>query len=240
MQHDESLQTDVMRFMAIIAFCLIAILALVRNVEESESSAPPVSKPEISVPDITPAPVSEPQKRLPVQRSVNPLPVPGRVVVVKRAPAPVPAPQVKPPEQSITQPPMVAASPPLEQQEPPPVLQDQPDEEKGLSLRFASDRDFLRLLAKRSIDLYAFNDTTILKLSDMTFSESAAPGRLYELMPQTIPGMVTNGLPDSIDQPYNWGIRIPSGMEQQIRRFVDADAAGELIIDRYGDINHVP
>ena len=34
---DDGLQTDVMRFMAIIAFCLVAVLALVKDVVQERS-----------------------------------------------------------------------------------------------------------------------------------------------------------------------------------------------------------
>mgnify|MGYP000026473340 CR=1 FL=1 len=46
----ELLQADVMRFMAIIAFCLIAILALVRNVEAPPPEAPPAPPPSTMTP----------------------------------------------------------------------------------------------------------------------------------------------------------------------------------------------
>ena len=43
---NESLQADVMRFMAIIAFCLVAILALVRGTEPVEPAPPVAAEPE--------------------------------------------------------------------------------------------------------------------------------------------------------------------------------------------------
>ena len=61
---DASLQTDVMRFMAIVAFCLIAILAVVRNIEApavSETIEPVVSTVQVAPTDqvrsTAPAPI---------------------------------------------------------------------------------------------------------------------------------------------------------------------------------------
>jgi hypothetical protein len=59
----DGLQTDVMRFMAIIAFCLIAVLALVKNAEPAVDPrpAPSVQQPvgmaqasELAAPEVEP------------------------------------------------------------------------------------------------------------------------------------------------------------------------------------------
>ena len=64
---DDGLQTDVMRFMAIIAFCLVAVLALVRDMDVTETPAAETSKnaattePEAAQPE-----ASEPETQQPV------------------------------------------------------------------------------------------------------------------------------------------------------------------------------
>ena len=60
----EGLQADVMRFMAIIAFCLVAIMALVRDV------SPPTAE-TTSVPETVPAPKAIPVPTvIPVPKAV--------------------------------------------------------------------------------------------------------------------------------------------------------------------------
>jgi hypothetical protein len=81
------LQTDVMRFMAILALCLVVIFALVQSIPlRPEQTAPePVAK-------TAPEPVAEPQPA--PEPMVLPLPAPEPVVAEQPAPEPEPAPPV--------------------------------------------------------------------------------------------------------------------------------------------------
>jgi hypothetical protein len=112
---------------------------------------------------------------------------------------------------------------------------------EGLSLRFASDRDFMRLVAKGDIQVYAFKAKDVLSL-DRTFRflESPAPGRVYELLPETIPALMASALHSERTDTggYVWGIRMPQRLEQRIRTFIDQGATGQLIINRYGEVQH--
>ena len=78
----ESLQADVMRFMAIIAFCLIAILALVQKLPEGTKAAE-----EATLAEFTAARVPEPAPP---------------ILVKKRIPAAVPVPAVEAPAVPVT------------------------------------------------------------------------------------------------------------------------------------------
>ncbi|MDZ7668170.1 MAG: hypothetical protein U5Q16_01680 [Gammaproteobacteria bacterium] len=215
----ESLQADVMRFMAIIAFCLIAILALVRGVE------PPA--------DSKSAAVASPQ------------PQPQPASAAEAAPAAAEKPPVEPADPQPVEPSpqqQAAARPvPAEPAEPEPVPTPPSQTEKeGLSLRFASDRDFLRLVSRGDIRVFAFNEAEVLSLDgDFRFQPATSPGRVHELLAETIPELVVGALRrHAAPEAYNWGIAMPDRLARQIRGYVDGGATGELVINRFGEVRH--
>ena len=259
----ESLQADVMRFMAIIAFCLIAILALVRNTDEvpaepsaaapepvttaqipdpitAEADAPePVAKEAESEPE--PEPEPEPASSItpetaPIETPAEPAPsepVPQVAEAVatplpKPLPAPAPAPAPEPVTDTVAGPASDAESP--------------AGEDEGLTLRFASDGDFLRLIARGDIRVYAFQDSDVLALSESyRFLDTTAPGQVYELLPPSIPGLIVDALRQARSDTagYRWGIALPGRISHQIEQHLNRVSRGELVIDRYGDVHHV-
>ncbi|HEX7036295.1 MAG TPA: hypothetical protein VF210_11000 [Pseudomonadales bacterium] len=224
---DELLQADVMRFMAIIAFCLIAILALVRA---AETPAAPVAAPVERMPPAAPAPPAR-EPPAPARRA-DPVPEP--------VPEPLPAIEPVPPEPvpPIEPVPSVQAAPPVETPPPPPQTDPAPPDERGLSLRFASDQDFLRLLNRGEIRVFAFRDGRVLALGqDLALQPASAPGRLYELMPGTIPELMTSALRAAEGKgDFRWGVTLPERVVRAIREYLDAGARGTLVIDRFGEV----
>ena len=249
---NDSLQADVMRFMAIIAFCLIAILALVRNVEPAptESAQPPPpteatapeprriallrSQPQTPIEPQRAQRIDEPAAVTPASRSqapapVMPAPAPERKVVIARpAPSPAATAQPEPAAQDPAEP-ATAAEPPRE----------------GLSLRFASDGDFLRLIARGEIQVYAYRPDTVLKLSSTyTFVPTGAPGQVFELLPATIPALIRQSLGTARAEPgdadtFTWAIGLPREIRAQLDSHMTAVDSGQLVIDRYGEVHHV-
>lgn len=212
----ESLQTDVMRFMAIIAFCLIAILALVRNVEpalpaghEAQAARVPATA-AASAADL----LARPDPPTPADTQASPDPLAPSQPLVRADPPPRPAPQ--PASAS-------AAAPPL-------------------SLRFASDRDFLNLVANGTIRVFAYRPREVLGLdADFQFRASESPGKVYELLPETIPAAIVGVLRGTVAdaESFTWAVRIPPSMDTTIRGFIERGMHGELVIDRYGRVRHV-
>lgn len=254
----ESLQADVMRFMAIIAFCLIAILALVKNTEPAEPAMPapePTTVAQVEEPAVEPSvpekPAAEPEPATVLPESIEPDPVEpqpviaalerpaaGEEPVIEPPPAPIaatPAPEA-PAEESVDEP---SDTPVVASENAPPT----PDsKEEGLTLRFASDGDFLRLIARGDIRVYAFQESDVLALNESyRFLDTAAPGQVYELLPPSIPGLIVDALkqarPDS--NGYRWGIALPGRISHQIEQHLSQVRSGELVIDRYGDVHHV-
>lgn len=242
----DSLQADVMRFMAIIAFCLIAILALVRSVAPAEQPAEPAGAPEPLARSEAQAPSAPPRKpAAPLQPAVTPAeprpaaepdPEPAPAAAPAAAPAPTPA---AAPAPTPTPDPRPVPAPEPAQAGP---AQRQPDgepEQEGLSLRFASEQDFLRLVNRGRIQVFAFNGDEVLSLdTDFSFRPVPAPGQVHELLPETIPDLMTGALTRRHGDGYRWGVAMPETMARQIRRYVNDGATGELIIDRFGEVRH--
>jgi len=199
----DSLQADVMRFMAIIAFCLIAILALVRsaapaaNADSVRDSASRASPSELR---------------------------PDAAAAAEPAPEPV--------REAVAVPEPLQASPPEPQQQAGPG-------QEGLSLRFASEQDFLRLVNRGRIQVFAFNGDEVLSLdAGFSFRPVPAPDRIHELLPETIPELMAVALARRHGDGYRWGVAMPEAMARRIRRYVNEGATGELVIDRFGEVRH--
>ncbi len=210
----ESLQADVMRFLAIIAFCLIAILALVRNTTPVPSAAATVA--------------SSPDSGTPAALGVAPGVVQAPALVRHEAAAAAVVEPVAPlPEAAV-------ASDPEPETPAAAVAPARP----GLSLRFASDRDFLRLVNRGTIRVFAFNGREVLRLGDdLQFQPAPAPGPVHELMPRTIPAALEAVLAGGRTlADYRWGVVLPDRVTRAIRRYLDEGAAGELVIDRSGEV----
>jgi hypothetical protein len=273
----ESLQADVMRFMAIIAFCLIAILALVRNTE------PAVAEPQPPTPRSQPLPEPSAALPLPALAQAAPIQQPGPGELAAPLPAlatsPEPAPVPAAPLEAVQSPTAAMEAPqkarlpedaPLDSPDPvtaevmpqrattierpvqpersstapapSQVAQPTPPSEAGLSLRFASDSDFLRLIARGEISVYAFSGTDVLQLdSGYQFAAAPSPGQVYELLPDSVPSLIGEALdrarPSSGN--YRWGIALPRRISARIEQYLNTVEQGQLVIDRYGDVHHV-
>ena len=274
----ESLQADVMRFMAIIAFCLIAILALVKNATPEEKAAasveapPPAPSPfreaapaaEIELPLTAAPPVVEAEPQAEVaevvpdpelttaptpDRPSEPLDAPVEQPSIEETLAAIEAATPLPPaaaaELEIAAAPEKTAATNREAAPEPstsPVTASRSEEEEGLVLRFASDGDFLRLIARGDIKVYAFQERDVLTLNESyRFLDSSSPGQVYELLLPSIPGLVVDALRQArsdIDG-YRWGIALPRHISNQIERHLNRVSRGELVIDRFGDVRHV-
>jgi len=236
----ESLQADVMRFMAIIAFCLVAIMALVRDVVPASEPAQ-IAPAEIAhMPLQQQKPLLQPQK--PEQPKIDKPPAPSVAL-----PDPVQAMPVV--SEPIPREPIVAAlpfAPPTTVPEIPELqiaeaAPPDPVDEPGLSLRFGSDQDFLRLIAKGSVGVFLFDAQNVYELEqDYSFERSAPPGKLYELMPETIPHAIrasaNNAVGDSAA--FSWGVVMPERIARRIAALVAVERSGQLVINHYGEVQH--
>lgn len=220
------MQTDVMRFMAILALCLVAIFALVQSIplaptveREAEAPPPPVPKerepePVVAEPPPAHAPAPEP--------APEPLPEPVETVVAEPAP---------PPAESQT-----AATP----APPAPV---EPEQQEGFTLHFESDLALTRLVARNEIGLYAITPDRSLRMNvnrgSMSFWPASTPQQFHEMQDTTVPSTVVSALRSSGRSPagsVQWGVTIPATMSRQLDQYLSEYRSGELIIDADGGL----
>ena len=210
------LQTDIMRFMAILALCLVAIFALVQSIPLNPTPAPsqtdaPRAAPPSPPPQKTATPTPDEPAAAPAPAPVEP--APRAPVEIAEIPADVPAP-------------------------PAPA----PDTDEGFSLRFASDSALTRLVASNEVGLYAMNDSGAVRMSASSrkyaFWPASMPNRYHEMDASTVPVDVRNALRrfGSIghDPELKWGVTLPTRMQEQLDRILADHDHGELIIDADG------
>lgn len=216
------LQTDVMRFMAILALCLVAIFALVQSIPlvPAESQPEPVveAAPDPQ-PEVTPVPATELTKPEP---KVQPKPTQETVTLTR--PAWVPRyPVEKPP------------APP----EPPAVE----SEEVGFTLRFASDAALARAVAAHHVGVYAISSAGAKRMtvdeSRISFWDASTPNSFHEMEAGTVPAAVVAALTRAGIEPggVNWGVTLPGKMTAQLNTLMEEHRGGSLIIAATGEIH---
>lgn len=220
------LQTDVMRFMAILALCLVVIFALVQSIprpapeQPVTQTAPPDPVPDeapVAEPVIEPAPVVAPQP-----------PVAEVVVVTRSDPQPAPPPPVTPEP---------IPSAPIDPAPAPP----QPERE-GFTLQFESDNALTLLVARNAVGLYALDDDTTLRMGlnrgRVTFWPASLPNAFHEMDPATVPANVTRALrlTRGTGAPVTWGVTLPANMQRELDALVNGNTGGALYIAGDGAI----
>lgn len=244
------LQTDVMRFMAILAFCLVAIFAIVQSMPAPPAtpvtttdnltvSAPEVAKPAVTVPVTTPAALVRPAPEK-ARVVASPAPTP---IELQRA-APLPRPVAPPPVQVVRAPaPQSQTSAPQQPDKPvEPVVQAEIVETpttpapptQGLSLRFESDAVLRSLVARGLVSLYAIRQGQFYAMQvnggDVRFTAAGAPAQYHEMIDTTVPAEIRNSL--GAANAVTWGVTLPNATSQQLMRFVRTNYSGSLVIGR--------
>jgi hypothetical protein len=225
------LQTDVMRFMAIISMCLVAIFALVQSIPVE---SPPVDEPAATTPAAQPAeePAEKPPADIVLTHPAVRKPPSAPAPVELRHPAPERAVEVATPVES--------ARP--EQPSPAPVTAvESPTEARGFTLRFESDDALSRLVARDVISLYAITASRTSRLSidagRPTFWASSTPQRVHEMDPTTVPASLVAAWQRAnrdAATTVKWGVALPPAMSEQLNSFLASADGGSLIIDDQG------
>lgn len=228
------LQTDVMRFMAILSLCLVAIFALVQSIPLAPTSEIP--KP-VAQPAIPAQPAPE-EKSIAVQ-TPEPETVVERNITLTR-----PLPQKLPPRET----PPVLQRPAAQKIEPvatPPVAAN--PAKKGFTLRFEDDVALTRLVARNEVGLYAILPDKSFRMNvnrgQMSFWPASMPNQFHEMDESTVPNSVVdayqrnNGLRV---QDLKWGVTIPAGTSRQLEQYLRDASGGALIIDARGELRLEP
>ena len=221
------LQTDVMRFMAILSLCLVAIFALVQSIP-TQVPAPPQAEAEPKPPEPAPA----------VPVSKEPVVVEATAPVVFREPVePAPAPEPEAPPVVAT--PRPAAPPPKVEQPPSPPEPAPPEPQEGFTLRFASDQALTALVAREDIGFYAIGPEGASRMQfdrgRVEFWQASLPKQYHEMHASTVPGSVRDALRRS-GQPADvvWAVTLPSRLSRDLDRFLANYTGGDLIIAANG------
>ena len=212
------LQTDIMRFMAILALCLVAIFALVQSiplVPEAPSQSPAPAAP----PPITKAVEPEAESPPDVQRPLPAPAVPEKAVQLTRAKwTPATAPE--------------ESTPPSEEA---------PDNE-GFTLRFESDLALTRLVAAGKVGLYAISDGRARRMtvsdSRISFWDASAPNSYHEMEASTVPAPVIDALGRSgvNTAGVGWGVTLPGKVRDHLDHIMRGNSGGALVIGGDGDL----
>lgn len=249
------LQTDIMRFMAILSMCLVAIFALVQSIpmQPAEPVKPveaetPIERPqskevEIATTDSAQPPViATPEKRIsPTTNLTRPKWVPQ--FVPKQS-----APESEPVEADVLEAAVLAddtsrtqttatPSKPIEEAAPPVE-----SEAQGFTLRFESDAALTQLVAANRVGVYAVGDRRALRMtvrdSRISFWDASTPNTYHEMETTTVPIAVINALSragTSADE-VSWGVTLPGRLKTQLDELMLEHRAGSLIIVSSGDI----
>lgn len=232
------LQTDVMRFMAILSLCLVAIFALVQSMPISPPAEPIEPVTEVVVAEVT-APAPEPIS----QAAPAPEPVPQKQLVEKPKLVTLTRPKWVPKYEPDSEP---AAAPPALVKEAPAPIQAEPVAapvaKEGFTLRFESDAALTRLVAASQVGVYAIDGERARRMtvseSRISFWDASLPNSFHEMEASTVPLPVVDALArtgtdaDSI----SWGVTLPGKLKSQLDGLMQKHRGGSLVIGTNGNI----
>ncbi len=227
------LQTDIMRFMAILGLCLVAIFSLVQSLPA-----------EVQVQE--------------VQAKAEPVPVPPAVVTTEPTVEVTRAPETKPkPTQNVTltRPHSVSTFTPAKQAKPERAVETLPQasappvnavELEGFTLSFESDHALTRLVAMGQIGFYAISDNRAQRMtvsdSRISFWAASTPNSFHEMDASTVPRAVLDALARTGANAgaANWGVTLPGKLSTQLASLMQQHTGGALVIQADGQMQLEP
>ncbi len=205
------LQTDVMRFMAILALCLVAIFAIVQSIP----LAPSIVEPE---PAPAPAPAREPKPQLVEQPQAAQVVEPMQEIVLTRS---QPQRQIEPPRQ--------------EQQTEPVEEGFTLRFEDELTLTRLVARDAVGLYAILPDRSFRMS----INRGEISFWPASTPNQFHEMDATTVPPAVLEAFArrdGSTTETLQWAVTIPTATSRQLEQHLREADGGALIIDARGDL----
>jgi len=217
------LQTDVMRFMAILSLCLVAIFALVQSLPVTPTVVP---APETKI-EATVEPTPEPE----VETKASTVPEPQLVETPK--PITLTRPKWVPKYEPRSKP--IEATPAVE-------ITAVVEEPEGFTLRFESDMALTRLVAASQVGVYAIADERARRMtvsdSRISFWDASLPNSFHEMDASTVPSPVLDALSRTgVDTgSVSWGVTLPPKLKGQLNRLMQDNRGGALVIGTSGNI----
>ena len=234
------LQTDIMRFMAILSLCLVAIFALVQSIPLTPTESPDVTPPTGKLPAVS-EPVPQPEERRIAAITAEPpqpatAPATENIVLTRPKWVPKYAPVVESPPiataNEVAQPTTKEAAP-----EAAPAA----DTADGFTLRFESDAALMRAVAAGQVGFYAIGGSRAQRMavsnSRISFWDASLPNSFHEMESGTVPAAVLSALARSgTTGSVDWGVTLPGKMTTQLDSLMQAISGGSLIIAADGRI----
>jgi hypothetical protein len=214
------LETDVMRFVAILSLCLVAIFALVKSLP----LAPPPAPADSEVPAPHPARAAKTPDVAAIERP-------------KQQP-----PRAEPPAAASPTRNRAAPTAPAPTAVEPAI----PVAAQGFVLQFESDRALARLVERDAVGLYAMSAGSAHRLKAeagrMSFWPAAVPQAFHEMDATTVPAAVRRALAAAgvVNSPAQWGVTLPPATSAELARLLQVAQGGTLIIDARGELRLEP
>jgi hypothetical protein len=263
------LQTDVMRFIAILALCLVAIFALVQSIpllpahvepptvqtQAPQVESTPIAEP--ATPEPTPNSATDPEPQLIAQPSMpkvvedKPLVItrpaakryhrkPAAPKIIEATVAPRAIETVAARDQTVEV--LAPASEPI-----PAPQTAAASESRGFTLRFETDVALTRLVARNEVGLYAITPDKSVRMNvnrgALSFWAASVPNQFHEMDEATVPDEVLSALrrAGSVKtSEVKWGVTLPSNMRAQLNEFLNDHQGGSLIISGDGNLRLEP
>ena len=236
------LQTDIMRFMAILSLCLVAIFALVQSIPLTPVESLPAATPEpVTTPQALPAampvPASTPQSDVTAETADTPPVEAAQETITLTRPKWVPKTE---PQIASTVP--VRETQPIIEQSPPSPQPPAAAEEQGFTLRFESDAALSRAVAASHVGLYALDSSRAQRMavsdSRISFWDASMPNIFHEMETATVPDAVIDALERTGTRAelVNWGVTLPGKTKAQLDELMQSQRGGSLIIGANGDV----
>jgi len=253
----EALQSDVMRFVAILGLCLVAIFALVQSVPTAPTKDPSSDSPAPRVLPPTP-PVSRvvggnsgsnhgrrpgalPEVVAPMGGDHLPMQAVSELSPATRRPRIPPVEEARP---SQPEPGTKVHSPRVSSAASPPQSAGDAPSEQGLMLRFASDSALIALVARRRVGVYARVGGEAWRLSSaggvLRFVSATSPALFHAMSPNTVPADVITAFEDlAVARPQGdigWAVSLPTDIQRQLQPWLARSVNGTLLIQADGQL----
>ncbi|MGB5689296.1 MAG: hypothetical protein WBM45_08460 [Woeseiaceae bacterium] len=232
------LQTDIMRFMAILSLCLVAIFALVQSIPLT----PVEPVPGETAPAPAPAAVAQESVQAAPEPAPTPTPMPSPLAVEKAVTLTRPAWQPKrAPQTPARDEPVVVTQAVVTQAVAAPAPPE--PEQKEFTLRFASDAALTRAVAAHHVGLYALDTTQARRMtvseSRISFWDASTPNTFHEMDASTVPAAVIDALARTgvATDGIGWGVTLPGKVRTQLDSLMQDHDGGSLIINAAGDVH---
>ena len=242
------LQTDVMRFIAILSLCLVAIFALVQSIPLMPTyvESPPKIGELIPEPAPPVQPVSKPAPDPVVMEQAPPSIEEMPLVITRPAPRRMPARQAQPSVIEESMPPPIekpAVQIPIPATTPEPPVSTPAPTTEGFTLRFEDDLALTRLVARNEVGLYAITPDKSVRMNvnrgALSFWAASVPNQFHEMDEATVPDDVLSALrrAGSVKtSEVKWGVTLPSNMRQQLDQYLIEHQGGSLVISGDGNL----